>query len=42
MKYLSHVISDDMKDDLDILRQCRQLYAQGMLLLVVFICARIM
>ena len=28
VKYLGHVITD-MKDDLDILRQCRQLYAQG-------------
>ena len=29
MKYLGHVISADMKDDLDIMRHCRQLYAQG-------------
>ena len=29
VKYLGHVISVDMKDDLDIMRQCRQLYAQG-------------
>ena len=29
VKYLGHVISADMKDDLDIMRQCRQLYAQG-------------
>ena len=29
MNYLGHVISADMKDDLDIMRQCRQLYAQG-------------
>ena len=29
MKYLGHVISAGMKDDLDIMRQCRQLYAQG-------------
>ena len=28
VKYLGHVISADMKDDLDIMRQCRQLYAQ--------------
>ena len=28
VKYLGHVITD-MKDDLDIMRQCRQLYAQG-------------
>ena len=27
--YLGHVISADMKDDLDIMRQCRQLYTQG-------------
>ena len=29
VKYLGHVISADMKDDQDIMRQCRQLYAQG-------------
>ena len=29
VKYLGHVISADMEDDLDIMRQCRQLYAQG-------------
>ena len=29
VKYLGHVISADMKYDLDIMRQCRQLYAQG-------------
>ena len=29
VKYLGHIISADMKDDLDIMRQCRQLYAQG-------------
>ena len=28
VKYLGHVISADTKDDLDIMRQCRQLYAQ--------------
>ena len=28
VKYLDHVISADMKDDLDIMRQCRHLYAQ--------------
>ena len=28
VKYLDHVISADMKDDLDIMRQCRQLYAK--------------
>ena len=27
VKYLSHVISADTTDDLDIMRQCRQLYA---------------
>ena len=27
-KYLGNVISADMKDDFDIMRQCRQLYAQ--------------
>ena len=35
VKYLGHVISADMKDDLDIMRQCRQLYAQSNALLVV-------
>ena len=29
VEYLGHVISADMKYDLDIMRQCRQLYAQG-------------
>ena len=29
MKYLGHFICASMKDDIDILRQCRQLYAQG-------------
>ena len=29
VKYLGHVISADMKDDLDIMRQCRQVYPQG-------------
>ena len=29
VKCLGHVISADMKDDLDIMMQCRQLYAQG-------------
>ena len=29
LKYIGHVISADMKADLDIMRQCRQLYAQG-------------
>ena len=29
VKYLGHIIADDMSDDLDMGRQCRQLYAQG-------------
>ena len=29
VKYIGHVISADMKDDLDIMRKCRQFYAQG-------------
>ena len=29
VKYLGHVISADMKDGRAIMRQCRQLYAQG-------------
>ena len=29
VKYLGHIITDDGMDDQDILRQCRQLYAQG-------------
>ena len=29
VKYLGHFICASMKDDMDILRQCRQLYAQG-------------
>ena len=28
LKYLGHFLSDDMRDDMDIMRQCRQLYAQ--------------
>ena len=32
VKYLGHVISADMKYDLNIMRQCRQLYAQGIAL----------
>ena len=43
VKYLGHVISADMKDDPDIMRQCRQNYMhKAMLLLVVFTCARTM
>ena len=26
VKYIGHVINDDMKDDLDIMRQCKQLH----------------
>ena len=29
VKYLGHIISNSMLDDNDISRQCRQLYAQG-------------
>ena len=29
VKYLGHYICANMKDDMDIMRQCRQLYAQG-------------
>ena len=29
IKYLGGVISAELKDDLDIMRQCRQVYAQG-------------
>ena len=29
VKYVGHVISADMKDDLDIMRQCRQFCAHG-------------
>ena len=29
MKYLGHIITDDGKDDKDILNACGQLYAQG-------------
>ena len=32
-KYLGHYISDDLRDDLDIQRQCRQLYRQGNMLI---------
>ncbi len=28
-KYLGHLFSDDINDDADIARQCRQLYVQG-------------
>ena len=33
MKYLGHYICEDLKDDIDINRQCRQIYAQGNLLI---------
>ena len=33
MKYLGHFISNTLRDDKDILRQCRQLYARGNTLL---------
>ena len=32
-KYLCHVVCSDLSDDLDIARQCRQLYAQGNMIL---------
>ena len=33
MKYLGHFISNTLRDDKDILRQCRQLYVRGNMLL---------
>ena len=36
MKYLGHFISSTLRDDKDILRQCRQLYARGNTLLRTF------
>ena len=33
VKYLGHFITNDMKDDKDIMRQCRLLYVQGNMLL---------
>ena len=33
LKYLGHIISDDLSDDSDILRQCRKIYAQANMLL---------
>ena len=33
VKYLGHILKDDLFDDLDIQRQCRVLYAQGNVLL---------
>ena len=33
VKYLGHIICSDSKDDKDIMRQCRQLYACGNVLL---------
>ncbi len=35
-KYLGHLFSDDLNDDADIARQCRQLYAQGNIILRTF------
>ena len=32
VKYLGHFISNTLRDDKDILRQCRQLYARGITL----------
>ena len=36
VKYLGHYICEDLKDDTDVNRQCRQIYAQGNLLLLGF------
>ena len=33
VKYLGHFISNKLQDDMDILWQCRQLYARGNMLL---------
>ena len=33
IKYLGHIVKNDLTDDLDIERQCRQLYAQGNMIL---------
>ena len=33
VKYLGHYICEDLKDDTDINRQCRHIYAQGNLLI---------
>ena len=33
VKYLGHIICSDSKDDKDIMRQCRQLYPRGNVLL---------
>ncbi len=33
VRYLGHIISNDGKDDRDIMRQCQQLYARGNVLL---------
>ena len=32
-KYLGHFFTDDLMDDVDVMRQCRKLYAQGNMLL---------
>ena len=36
VKYLGHIISNSMLDDNDISRQCRQLYAQGNMIIRTF------
>ena len=36
VKYLGHIICSDSKDDKDIMRQCRQFYARGNILLRTF------
>ena len=33
VRYLGHIISNNGKDDKDIMRQCQQLYARGNVLL---------
>ena len=32
VRYLGHIITEDMRDDHDIMRQCRKMYAQGNML----------
>ena len=36
--YLGHIICSNSKDDKDIMRQCRQLYARGNVLLKFYMC----
>ena len=38
VKYLGHIICSDSKDDKDIMRQCRQLYARGNVLRKFYMC----